>query len=41
MRPTTNPKPRHGANLCLRCWRYINGKCQWQPGDYCLITKSK
>lgn len=28
-------------NECLRCNRYIGGKCLWTKGDYCRILKSK
>ena len=31
-----NPK-----NECLKCFRYIGGKCAWQKGDYCRILRSR
>jgi hypothetical protein len=31
----------HNANLCLKCWFYVHGKCVKGPDDYCKITKSK
>lgn len=30
-----------GPNLCLKCWLYKDGKCRWEPGDYCKITRSR
>ena len=30
-----------GKNYCLECRLYFSGKCHWEPGYYCKITRSR
>lgn len=45
MKPYTKITPPRlqigGRNFCLDCWLYHQGKCNWEPGYYCKITRSR